>query len=199
MAQLTPEGMERMGWTDVENAFVKLSDESKRDEVVDMLNGSYEGRLTASVFEESAVKETYKGIITVLMNSLMYAMYGVLLAFAAVIVGMVCKRSFIRERTDIGIYKSVGFTSGSLRMQFALRFTAVALIGAAAGGVISRLLSQPMLEYILRIVGLTSIEANKDPLGYIMPAAGIVLCFFTAAFISSRRVKSVEIRELVTE
>ena len=199
VTMLTPEGMEKMDYLDIDSAYVKLSDLTKQQEIIDMLNERFEGRLSAEVFEENSTVTTYKKVVEILMNSISYAMYAILLSFAAVIVSMVCKRSFIRERTDIGIFKATGFTAGSLRNQFALRFAGIAFIGSAGGCVCSMLWSRKVLTYVLRIVGLTDFTSDYSPFMFITPAALICLCFFAVAYVSSRRIKSVNVRELITE
>ena len=118
---------------------------------------------------------------------------------ALVIVSMVSKRSFIRERTDIGIYKSMGFTVNTLRTQFSLRFALISLIGSGMGCILSILFSRKVLTYVLRIVGLTDFTVDYSLMTYITPAAILCLCFFIAAYAASRRIKTVEVRELITE
>lgn len=199
VTMITPEGMEKMGYDKVEAAFVKLSDVSVQKEITDMLNTEFGEKLSAESYEENSTIATYKKVVEVLMNSLSGTMYVILLSFAAVIVSMVCKRSFIRERTDIGIFKATGFTVNSLRTQFALRFAFIALIGSAGGCICGMLWSRKLITYILRITGLTDFTSDNSPLSFILPAVLISLCFFGVAFVSSRRVKSVNVRELITE
>ncbi|WP_295157276.1 ABC transporter permease [uncultured Ruminococcus sp.] len=196
---ITPEGMQRVGFNDIAQGYVVPSDTSKTDEILDMLNEKYETALTASEYEENATVKVYKKVVKIIMNSLIYAMYTVLLTFALVIVSMVSKRSFIRERTDIGIYKSMGFTVNTLRTQFSLRFALISLIGSGMGCILSILFSRKVLTYVLRIVGLTDFTVDYSLTTYITPAAILCLCFFIAAYAASRRIKTVEVRELITE
>ena len=84
-------------------------------------------------------------------------------------------------------------------MQCALRFTLIALAGSAAGCIMSMLWSRRMITGILRIVGLTDFTADYTPAVFIIPAAILSLCFFLTAWIASRRIGTVNVRELVTE
>ena len=196
---VTPEGMEKLGNTDIEEAFADISDSSKQQEIIDMLNTEHGDILRAEAFEENNTVTTYKKVVEIIMNSFSFTMYAILLSFAAVIVSMTCKRAFIRERTDIGIFKATGFTVGSLRTQFALRFAVIAFIGSAAGCVLGILFSRKMITYILRIVGLTDFTSDNSLPAFILPALTICLCFYLTAFVSSRRIKTVNVRELITE
>ena len=199
VTMMTPQAIADMGKNDLDAAYVKLSDSSKEQQVIDMLNDKYSERLHAESYKENSTVKTYKKIITVIMSSLSYTMDTILLIFAAVVVSMTSKRAFIRERKDIGIYKATGFTVGALRLQFALRFALVALIGSAIGCISGLLWSRKILTYVLRIVGLTDFTSDNEPVTFIIPAVLICVCFFAAAYISSRRIKSVNVRELITE
>ena len=140
-----------------------------------------------------------KNVIIVVMNAFSYAIYAILFIFSAVIVGMVCKRSFIKERKDIGVCKAMGFTAGDLRKQFALRFSMVALIGSAAGGVLALFLSEPLLKVIFSVVGITDFTKKYSVFNVALPVVAICVSFYVCAYFSSRKVKSVEVRELITE
>ena len=199
VTSVTQEGMRLTGYNGIEEAFVRLNDVSKREQVIDMLNGKYEGSLKAARFETDAFGDSYKKVVDTLMYSLTAAMYAVLLIFAAVIVNMVCKRTFIRERTDIGIFKAIGFTAGDLRRQFAVRFAVVAAAGAALGCGAGMLWSRMMISYVLNIVGLTDFTYDYPLSVFVLPALCVCLCFYVTAYISTAKVKSVEVRELVTE
>ena len=196
---VTPDGMQRLGNSEIEGAFVKVSDPAKQQQIIDMLNEKYAGRLKAEAFKESGYITNIKTITNVLMNSISYAIYAVLLTFAAVIVAAVCKRTFIRERTDIGIFKATGFTVGGLRLQFALRFALIALIGSAAGCAAGMLWSRKMLTGIMRVAGLTDFTTDYTSAMFILPSVMLCLCFFVTAWFASRRIAQVNVRELVTE
>lgn len=196
---VTPEGMEKLGYKNIDSAFLILSDMSAKDDIVDHLNTAYEGRLSASDYEESKTSVIYKDMVKVIMNVFVYTIESVVIIFSAVIVVMVSKRTFIRERRDIGICKAVGFTSGGLRSQFSVRFALVAAFGSLLGGLLAFFLTRPMIVAILKIVGLTDFTSDYPPMAFIGPAALICLCFFACSYMISGSVKKVEVRELVTE
>ena len=196
---VTTGGMQQLGNNEIEGAFVKVSDTAKQQQIIDMLNAQYAGRLKAEAFAESGYITNIKKITNILMNAISYAIYAVLLTFAAAIVAAACKRAFIRERTDIGIFKATGFTVGGLRLQFALRFALIALIGSAAGCTAGMLWSRGMLTGILQVVGLTDFTTDYTAAMFIVPSAILCLCFFLTAWLASRRIAQVNVRELVTE
>ncbi len=135
----------------------------------------------------------------IIVNILKVVIYSFSLFFSFVVVRMVCTKFFVQERKDIGIYKALGFTSRKLRIQFAIRFLIVALIGAALGMLLSVLLSAKVLGLLLGLIGMVRINIDYTFMSMFLPTAVIGVGFFVFAFWSSRRIKSVEVRELIVE
>ena len=199
MAIVTEQGMMRLGHNEVDVAYISLGDAGNKDAVISHLNSAYGDSLRAKEYEENRTMAIVKNVILVVMNAFSYAIYAILFIFSAVIVGMVCKRSFIKERKDIGVCKAMGFTAGELRRQFAMRFSIVALIGSAAGGVLALFLSDPLLKVIFSVVGITDFTKKYSVFTVLIPVIAICASFYICAYFSSRKVKNVEVRELITE
>ena len=121
------------------------------------------------------------------------------LLFSMIVVHMVCAKSFVQERTDIGIYKAVGFTSKKLRLQFAVRFLIMAVIGSVVGAVFSYAFSARILGLLLSGIGLTNFKTIFYMSTFLMPMAVICVGFFVFAYLASRKIKKVEIKELVMD
>ncbi len=168
----------------------------KAEEIVSVLNDKFAGRLEARYYDmDSPADDMYN----IAVNALKAVIYSFSIIFALVTVHMVCSKAFIRERADIGIYKAMGFTSGNLRLQFALRFLIVSVLGSIIGAVLSVLFSGRLLSVLLRNIGITHLAVDFTPFTFIMPIFLICVCFFMFAFFVSRKIKKVAIRELVVE
>ncbi|MBO7564100.1 MAG: FtsX-like permease family protein [Clostridiales bacterium] len=139
-----------------------------------------------------------KSISTAVMV-MRYTIYVFSIIFVLVVVSMICSKSFAQERRDLGIYKAIGFTSRKLRSLFALRFLIIAVIGSAIGTVLSLLFSSKGLSMLLRSVGICNFISNYRTETILIPVILLLGCFFLFAYISARKVKKVEIRELVIE
>lgn len=119
--------------------------------------------------------------------------------FSLIVVHMVCSKAFTQERTDIGIYKAVGFKASKLRIQFAFRFLIVSLIGSAAGGILSYFFSEKMLGILLKSIGITSVKTDVFATSFEIPILIVCLSFLIFSYIVSGKIRKVEIRELVIE
>ena len=198
-AMVTREGMEKLDFVNVAESQIRLSDTSKLGEIMDMLNDRFGEKLEAKEYVISDSAKKYRDLIDTIMNSLVYGMYAIIMIFSAVVVAMSCRRAFIHERNDIGIFKAIGFTSGDLRLQFAFRFVFTAVTGSVLGCIAGMLWAKPLINYILKIAGLSGIESRFRLTAFASPAAAVCLCFFVFAYAASRRVRKVEVRELISE
>ena len=148
---------------------------------------------------EDAMDEADIKSISTAVEAMRYLIYVFSVIFTLVVVSMICSKIFTQERRDLGIYKAVGFTSGKLRLLFAMRFLIVGIIGSAIGCALSFLFSNRALRMALRSVGVTNFLSNYSAETIVIPVVLLLISFFLFAYIVSRKVKKVEIRELVIE
>lgn len=179
--------------------YITLFDDSLSDNAVKMLNENFGDILEAELTEQDGYSDSMTGLIDTLMDVIIGVIYSVSAVFALVAVHMVCSKAFLRERRDSGIYKAMGFTSGRLRICFALRFLIISVIGGALGAVLSAFFSDRLLSLLLKNIGITCFDSKINAITASVPVLMICLCFFVFAYFSSGRIKRVEIRELVSE
>lgn len=192
---ISSEGGDKLGIKSPTHAFFSLMEPSKAQEIVDTLNDEFGDILEADAVEADSFTE----LIRVALDAMTAVIYAFSILFALVVVYMVCSKIFIKERIDIGIYKALGFTSTSLRLQFAFRFLIVAGIGSVLGVILSYLLSNRLLNSLLRLMGITNFVADFTNRAILIPIILICFCFFLFAYLVSGRIKRVAVRELVTE
>ena len=179
--------------------YITLSDDSLADSTVKMLNEKYGDILEAEITEKNGYADSMTELIDSLMNVITGVIYSMSAVFALVAVHMVCSKAFLKERRDLGIYKSLGFTSNKLQLCFALRFLIISVIGGAIGTALSAAFSDRLLSLLLKNIGISCFNARITVFTAAVPVLLICLCFFVLAYVSSGRVKKVEIRELVSE
>lgn len=197
--QITVDGAVKLGHDTPYQAYITLSDKSRCEAVKDAINDEFKGIYQASLSEPDSSIENMIDTVDTLLVSISSAIYAVCIIFAAIAVHLVCAKTFQRERHDIGIYKSQGFTSKDLRIQFALRFAVISLIGSVIGSVSAFFLTRPLLSALMRIIGLSNFLPDFGPLMFLLPAAAMTASFFVFAYAASSSINNVEIRELITE
>lgn len=189
---------ERLGIdTNTSYRYYIIEDKSKLNAIADEITAKYGDDAKVDVYDEDADSEMqmYSMIISVLK----IVIYVFSIIFAFVVVRMVCSKTFIQERTDIGIYKAMGFTSNKLRLGFAIRFLIIAVIGSVFGTILSVLLSEKILSQLFRLMGMSKVILEFTAASMLVPIGAISLSFFVFAYLVSRRVKKVAVRELVVE
>lgn len=174
-----------------------IEDKSQANAIADEITEKYSDDAIVNVYDEDADSEMqmYNMIIFILK----IVIYVLSIIFAFVVVRMVCSKTFIQEHTDIGIYKALGFTSGKLRLGFAIRFLIIAIIGSAFGTVLSILFSEKILSQLFKLMGLSKVVLEFTAAAILVPIGAISLSFFVFAYLVSRRVRKVAIKELVVE
>lgn len=192
------EGAEDIGITPLyANRTYVLKDKTELTEIVEEIEEAYGESIAVEMYDDdnNSILEEYNGIV----NLLKLIIYFFSILFAFVVVRMVCVKTFVQERKDIGIYKAIGFTSGRLRLGFAIRFFLVALCGACLGAFLSLLFSPTVLNAIFGLIGLTKLTLNYNGTSLCIPALAIGASFFLFSYFASRRIRRVEIKELVVE
>lgn len=190
-------GAERLG-IDTGRAYVyfSLEDKSKLKDIADEINATYGEFLGVNIYEDkNPVEQEYDTIVSAL--KIIIYIFSVLFAF--VVIRMVCTKTFVQERTDIGIYKAMGFDSDTLRRQFVIRFLIIALLGSFIGTVLSVLFSEKMLSLFLRRIGLTKVVTEYTAVSVLLPMAAVSLSFGIFAFFVFRSIRKTAVRELAVE
>lgn len=190
------DGANKIGISSITFAGYSLSIPEKAQEAVDALNDSFGDILVAENATEGNVMENTYIIAINVMKGVIFS-FSVL--FALLVVIMTCSKIFLQEKTDIGIYKAIGFTSTQLRLQFAFRFFIIALTGSILGAVLSIAFSSSLLCIVLRGMGITNLSARFTTATIVVPSTLISACFFLFAYLVSRKVKQVEVRELMMD
>lgn len=190
------DGIKRMVGEDIEISYVgySLSSTEHCQEIRDELNEKYSDILSCEIYANDT-----NSIISSAFDTLKLIIYTISAVFALVVVIMVCKKIFLQEKTDIGIYKAVGFKCTKLRLQFSVRFLIVALISSSFGIILSLLLSESLFEWMFKNIGVVTFKIQLSAGTVIIPAVTICICYFVFAFIVSRQVKKVDVKELITE
>jgi putative ABC transport system permease protein len=138
-------------------------------------------------------------LIQTLFITMAYLMALVAATLAFLAVSLITGRMFTAERQDLGVYRALGFTSNRLRRQFALRFFIVALLGCFLGATAAAASGGWLMSQLFGMFGVTRFVLDTNPLMVAALTVGLALVFLAAAFVSARKIKRVDVRELVAE
>ena len=99
----------------------------------------------------------------------------------------------------MAIYKSMGLSSGRLRISFALRFLVVVIIGTGIGICLSAFFADSVVGRIFRMFGIGEFHSGFSILGTILPMITIPLLFFGFSLAFSAKLKQISIVKLISE
>lgn len=194
---MTLEGAKKLGMK-AQNFNIFMRDKGKTQQAIDTLNSEFKDILKCK--DTSAAGDgDIMDLVDMFLVVIILVVVGVSGIFLLVSVSMISKITFLRERTDIGIFKSVGFTVGDLRRQFSLRFLLIGALGSLAGFGLAIAFTNPLLSTLLRFLGITDFTHSLTAVEILVPAAVICTCFALFSFLSSSRIKTVQTTELICE
>lgn len=172
----------------------RLQDSSAVEEIIETLQQTYGERITVE-------GNTWSGTDAIVLtaSALMAVMLVITVVFILVTVSMTGSKILYKEQHDLGIYKSLGFLSGRLRLAFALRFGIVAFLGSAAGIILSIYLTDPLADRILRVCGISHFTSHPSLLYMLVPGFVVCALFLVFAYLAAGKVKKVEPGILIVE
>lgn len=176
-----------------------LKDNSEGQKIVDEVKEKYGDAVEIKFNDYNNELGEFGDMFYIAAKGSKILIYSLTFIFAIVTVAMVGAKAFIQERTDIGIYRAIGFKVSDVRRQFALRFMLICLISSAIGALISRLYSENVISLLFSQFGIPHVVMDYGPMQFIKPIVIFVVGYFVFGYAVSRKVKKVSSRELITE
>ncbi|MCM1327081.1 MAG: hypothetical protein NC094_07175 [Bacteroidales bacterium] len=171
-----------------------LEDTEKQAEVMQALEDTFGGDV---YLHENSWPGLY-GILSA-MELLMYFMYGIVAVVVLVVILLTGSKLLIVEQKDLGIYKTLGFTTARLRVSFVLRFGIVSSVGAAAGILFSEILTDPLVAELLKMFGISNFSSHMTLSNSLLPAAAVIGLSVIFAWMAAGRIKRCRLVTLITE
>ncbi len=178
---------------------IELEDDTHAEEIADKLREKYGEDITVECRDYAKLVGNTTEAFYVAANGSNLMIYVLTFIFGLVTVMMVCSKTFIQERTDIGIMRATGFTVRNIRLEFAIRFGIISLISSVFGCVLARFFAEPMLSSVFSMFGVPHIEMDFTFLGFAVPVIISVFVYMVFGYIASHKVRKVSERELITE
>ena len=139
------------------------------------------------------------GDIQEIIDIIKYVVYAIAIAVVFIIINMSCSKFFHNEVKQLGVLKASGFTSTSIRTQFALRFAIIFTLGAFLGGILSGIILTPVFGILFSTFGSTHMTIDFYPSLYLIPLVFVMVISYVAAYVASGRIKKVDVNVLITE
>lgn len=157
------------------------------------------------------LQENYRGIdvhtnswsgldgIVFVMHLLIVVIYLIAAGFILITVILSASKLLRAETGSMAVYKSMGLSTASLRVSFAIRFLLAVIPGTIIGLVLAGLWADTVIGVIFHMFGIGEFHSGFSLLGDFLPLLIIPALFFCFAFIFSARLKQISIVTLLSE
>ncbi len=179
-----------------ENVLVYLKDSSRAKELKKQWEKEY------TDFQFTLVDD----LIGSTINTIKGAMEGICVIFIAATCFVVIltqllltRAQVIRERTDLGVSKALGYTSGELIRRTLMTNIPTIVLGIVLGLIMHIGLANRSILLGLASFGIRQNEFSTDPKWYVLTAAIILLCAVITAFLSGRGITKLEPVKILKE
>lgn len=193
---MSQEGFQRIGnvTTDMWCHHYFLEDTSQKQVLIDELNATYGGDVYIH-------ENTWPGLFSIItaMRILLIFMYIVTAIFIMILTILTGNKIFLSEKRNLSIYKVLGFTTEQLRITFAIRYGIIAGLGSMIGILMSFLLTDVFIGNLMKLYGISNFVSHPGVISIIIPGILISALFMLFAYLTSRKMKYLNINELVSD
>ncbi len=196
-AILSEEGAERINSEFMyETTLIYLNDPAKAKEIKKQLEKDYpdytfalgEDIMASSI---DTVTKAMEGICVIFV---------IATCFVVILTQLLLTRAqVIRERTDLGVSKALGYTSGELIRRTLMTNLPTIAIGIIIGIILHIAVSNQLFLVVFSFFGIRQIVFNTNAIWFVITAALIMLCAIVTAFTSGRGIAKLEPVKMLKE
>lgn len=171
-----------------------LADSSRKGAITEALESAYGGDIHIH-------ENTWPGLFGIIsaMQALLVLMYALVVVFILIVTVMTGSKILSAEQKDLGIYKAIGFSSGTLRLTFALRFAFVSVFGGLAGTLLAAAITDPLVSAVMKLAGISNFVSNPNFVSVILPMVVVTVLFTVFGWLSAGKIKKVPLTVLVSD
>ena len=171
-----------------------LADSSQKGAITEALESAYGGDIHVH-------ENTWPGLFGIIsaMQALLVLMYALVIVFILIVTVMTGSKTISAEQKDLSIYKAIGFSSGSLRLTFSLRFAMVAVLGGLVGTILAAVITDPIVSSVMKLAGISNFESHPNFLSVILPMVVVTVLFAAFAGLLAGKIKKVPLTVLVAD
>ena len=164
---------------------------SNTEQIFEACKGQYGAHVinTLNFYEIMEGATTTFKSISVMMLTVMCTLSVIVIAL---ILYLLIKSLIYHKRKDYGIYKALGYTSGSLMLQTALSFMPAIIASAAVFSVVAYYGANPYMSIFMRLFGLMKCNFTVPVIGVAIIATSLCVVAFFLALWQTRRIRKIE-------
>ncbi|QTD43483.1 FtsX-like permease family protein [Sporosarcina sp. Te-1] len=143
--------------------------------------------------------ESQTGMYTDAMFAVMLMVLVITVLVVTMILFMVIKTMIIKRKKELGIMKSIGYSTIQLMNQIAISLLPIVSSGVIIGGLLGYYFTNPMLSVLLSSAGVKRLDFIIYLPIILMICVGIFMLAYLVSLLVARRIKRISAYELITE
>ena len=164
-----------------------------------ILHGSSEAYRIEKITDFNAWAETQVAVYGDMVRLLTQVVTAISLCIIALILIMTVRQIVARRRRDLGILKSVGFSTRQLTLQLLISFIPCAVPGVALGCTVGALLVNPAVTAMFTGTGVYNADVHIYPPAVVLIGLLTLLFTFAVVAVSATRIRRITVYELLSE
>ena len=179
-------------WFDLTDEDADLSVNKKNTQkVIDDCKDKY-GEHVVNTMNFNEIMEGSMTTFKSISATMLILMCTISVVVIALILYMLIKALVYHKRKDYGIYKALGYTSGSLMLQTALSFMPQVIASIIVFSIASYYGANPYMSTFMRSFGLVKCDFNIPVAGVVIIGVGLAVVTFALALLQTRRIRKIE-------
>jgi len=177
--------------------YIKLACHEDLDNVIDSMKARYTGYSEISN-ERKMTNDKLATMQSVFrtISQLVFVLTTVIISFTTL---LIMKITIYSEAKELGIFKALGFSSARIRLQLALRFAMVTLVGGFVGVIVEVLVGSELFTLALKSLGISSFKLEFSLANALIPFVTITTLAILSAYASSAHTKRVSAYSLIND
>ena len=180
------------------NLYVYLNDEDKAEEVVNEVIDRYGDNIGSQV-NYVKTREAAMGVFLNIAGLILVIIVVATTLIITLILYLLIKTSITNRKQEIGILKSIGYTTWQLIMQTTFSFLPTIIVGSVLGSIIGYFKMNSIILMIFKSIGVMRMQLYIPGFVVITSALAIIIVSFIISILISKGIKKISAYSLIKE
>lgn len=180
------------------NILIYLHEKESVPSFLEYISKKYEDRISHAKDSKELIYSIIRPMIEVMKLSL-YVIILATFSIIALILKLIIKTNIVRRRTELGIQKSIGFTTFQLMLQNTLSLLPAFFAGSVLGGILSKLFMNQMAQLTMRAAGILKVSFEIQTAMLLAMGIGILIFSFAVSMFLSFKLRKITVYSLISE
>lgn len=162
---------------------IRYNNPSSSNELWHSFENYLKGPFVGSEVKYDTIYQCYSSVLK--YTGVFMLFFSVIIIFTAIfIVRFVISNSIYRDYKNIGIYKTLGFSSGAINFIYVFQYFIISLVSVVLGIILSKFIIEKLISSSLKIIGMESVNVSYF-IPFVSTFITMMLLIAVSAYLSS--------------